>query len=70
MATRVRARTYGSIRLGTLVWLIIGLIITFDQGYWHVDKWSGEFFAHLVAAVVATVLWPISLFYGWSLYHR
>lgn len=70
MATRVRTRTYSSISLGTLIWLIIGLIVSINHGYWHIDKWDGHIFSSLLTALVATVLWPITLFYNWALYRR
>jgi hypothetical protein len=70
MAARVRTRTYSSVSLGTILWLVVGLIITIDQGYWHVDKWSGHFFSSLITALVATVLWPITIFFKWALYRR
>lgn len=70
MATRVRARTYSSVSLGTLLWLIVGLIITVDQGYWHIDRWDGHIFSSLLTAIVATILWPVTLFFKWALYRR
>ncbi|MGF7235600.1 MAG: hypothetical protein ACQSGP_11695 [Frankia sp.] len=70
MATGVRTRTYSSVSLGTILWLVVGLIITINQGYWHVDKWTHHFTASLITAIVATVLWPISLFFTWALHRR
>ncbi len=70
MATRVRTRTYSSVSLGTIIWLVIGLLITINQGYWHIDKWSNHFTSSLITAIVATVLWPISLFFTWVLHRR
>ncbi|ONH22261.1 hypothetical protein [Pseudofrankia asymbiotica] len=63
-------RTYTRASLGTILYLVIGLIITVNQGYWHVDKWDGHFFSSLLTALVATVLWPIALFYTFILTHR
>jgi hypothetical protein len=70
MTTRLRTRTYSSISVGTLLYLVIGLIVTISQGYWHVDQWDGHFFASLITAVVATILWPVSVFYTFALYRR
>jgi len=63
-------RTYTRTSIGTLLYLIIGLIITVNQGYWHADKWDGHFFGSLLTALVATVLWPVALFYTFILAHR
>lgn len=64
--TRVYTRT----SLGTIVYLIIGLIITISQGYWHIDKWDGHFMGSLLTAISAVLLWPIALFYTFILVHR
>jgi hypothetical protein len=63
-------RTYTRASIGTILYLVIGLIITVNQGYWHVDKWDGHFVGSLLTALVATVLWPIALFYTFILTHR
>jgi hypothetical protein len=70
MAARVGTRTYGTVSLGTIVYLIIGLIITIAQGYWKFTDWDGHTLSSLLTAVSATLLWPISIFYTFALYHR
>ncbi len=66
----VAVRSYTRASLATLVYLVIGLIITVNQGYWHVDRWDGHFWSSLLTALVATVLWPIALFYNFILTQR
>ncbi|OHV58787.1 hypothetical protein BCD48_41915 [Pseudofrankia sp. BMG5.36] len=66
----VAVRSYTRASLATLVYLVIGLIIAVNQGYWHVDRWDNHFASSLLTALVATVLWPISLFYNFILTER
>jgi hypothetical protein len=37
-----------------LVWLIIGVIVAFNEGYDHFDTWS-----QFATFLLAVVLWPI-----------
>jgi hypothetical protein len=60
-------RTYQRTTVGFLIYLVVGLIITVNQGYWHPDKWDGHFLSSLLTAIVATVLWPLALFYTFIL---
>jgi hypothetical protein len=60
-------RTYTRPSIGVLVYLIIGVIITVNQGYWHPDRWTGHFLSSLLTGVVATVLWPLAIFYTFIL---
>ncbi|MCK9899051.1 MULTISPECIES: hypothetical protein [Parafrankia] len=70
MATRVRTRTYSSISLGFLLYLAIGLIITISQDYWDVTDWDGATLRHFFTAVVATLGWPLAIFYTFGLAPR
>lgn len=64
--TRVYTRT----SLGTILYLVVGLVITISQGYWHVDRWDNHLVASLLTAIAATLLWPIALFYDFILTSR
>ncbi|WP_239310245.1 MULTISPECIES: hypothetical protein [unclassified Frankia] len=66
---RTRTRTYRGIFLGILLYLAIGLIVTF-QDYWHIQDWDHHVFPSLLTAFVATALWPISLFYTFTLHRQ
>ncbi|CUU55953.1 hypothetical protein CcI49_01365 [Frankia sp. CcI49] len=70
MATRVRTRTYGSVSLGFLLYLAIGLIVTISQDYWNVTDWDGATLRHFFTAVVATLAWPLAIFYSIGLTPR
>ncbi|WP_020572560.1 hypothetical protein [Parafrankia discariae] len=70
MATRVRTRAYSSVSLGFLVYLAIGLIITISQDYWDVTDWDGATLRHFFTAAVATLAWPLSIFYSFGLTPR
>jgi hypothetical protein len=63
-------RVYTRSSLGSILYLVIGLIITISQGYWHVDHWDGHFWSSLLTAVAATLLWPISIFFNFVLTRR
>ncbi|MBL7497222.1 hypothetical protein I6A84_32590 [Frankia sp. CNm7] len=63
-------RTYTRTSVGTLLYLVVGLIVTISQGYWHVDQWDNHFLSSLLTAVVATLLWPVALFYTFILTAR
>jgi hypothetical protein len=60
-------RTYKRSTVMALVYLVIGVIITVNQGYWHPDRWGGHFLSSLLTGVVASVLWPLALFYTFIL---
>jgi hypothetical protein len=63
-------RVYTRSSVGSLLYLIVGLVITISQDYWHVDHWDGHFWGSLLTAVAATLLWPISIFYTFILASR
>ena len=56
-------RTYTRTSVLGLLYLLIGVIVTVNKGYWHPDHWDGHFVSSLITAIVATVLWPLTLFY-------
>jgi hypothetical protein len=66
----VRTRTYTSVSLGFLIYLIIGLIVTISQGYWNVTDWDGHALSSFLTAAVATLAWPIAIFYNFILTAR
>lgn len=70
MAARVRTRTYSSISLGTLLYLIVGVVITASQHYWNFTDWDGHALSSFFTAVVATLLWPLAIFYTFALHTR
>ena len=70
MAAKVRTWTYSSVSLGFLIYLAVGLVITISQDYWDFTNWDGHVMASLLTAVIATVVWPISIFYSFVLVAR
>jgi hypothetical protein len=58
------------VSLGTVLYIVIGLIVTISQGYWHIDRWDGHILASLLTAIVATLAWPIAIFYNFILTRR
>ncbi|MCM3884032.1 hypothetical protein [Frankia sp. R82] len=69
MSTRVGTRT-SSISLGTLLYLVIGVIITASQDYWNFTDWDGHVLASFFTAAIATLLWPLAIFYHFILTPR
>jgi hypothetical protein len=69
MTTGVRARVY-NLNVVTFVYLVIGAVVAVMQDYWDVTSWDDHVVAHLLTALVATLLWPISLFYTFALFPR
>lgn len=63
-------RTYKRTTVAFLLYLVIGVIITVSQDYWHVDRWDGHILSSLITGIVASVLWPLSLFYTFILVGR
>jgi hypothetical protein len=55
--------TYRRSTVVVLIYMVIGALIAVNQGYWHADRWGGHFLSSLITALLATVLWPLSLFY-------
>ena len=58
MATRVRTgrtRSYTSVSLGFVIYIVIGLIIAISQDYWNVTDWDGHELRSLLTAFLATV---------------
>jgi hypothetical protein len=70
MTTRVRARTYSSVSLGTILYLIVGVVITASQHYWDFTSWDGHALRSFFTAVVAALLWPLAIFYTFALHTR
>jgi hypothetical protein len=60
-------RTYRRSTVAALMWIVIGVIVTVSQGYWHPDRWGAHFLSSLLTGVVASVLWPLALFYTFIL---
>ena len=63
MVTRFRTRSHNSVSLGFVLYIAIGLIIAVSQDYWNVTDWDGHELRSLLTAFLATVFWPISIFY-------
>jgi hypothetical protein len=63
MVTRFRTRSHNSVSLGFVAYIAIGLIIAISQDYWNLTDWDGHELRSLLTAFLATVFWPISIFY-------
>lgn len=70
MTTTVGSRIHGRISLGFLVYLVIGAIVAISQDYWNFTEWDGHELASFLTALMATLLWPIAIFYSIGLTPR
>jgi hypothetical protein len=70
MTTAVRSRVHAHVSLWFLVYLVIGFIVAISQGYWDFTEWDGHELGSFLTALVATLVWPISIFYTFALYAR
>lgn len=68
MTTAVRGRVH--INLLLLAYLVIGAIVAISQDYWDFTNWDGHELASFLTALMATLLWPIAIFYQISLTPR
>jgi hypothetical protein len=70
MAAKVHTWSYSTVSLGLLIYLAIGLVVSISQDYWDITNWDGHVVASLLTALVATIFWPISIFYSFILAER
>jgi hypothetical protein len=59
-----------SMSLGALLYLIVGVVVAINQGYWRFTDWDGHVVTSLLTALDATIFWPAALFYTFSLSPR
>jgi hypothetical protein len=65
MATALKEKI--NISLGLLIYLAIGAVVAISQNYWDFTNWDDHVLASFLTALMATLFWPVAIFYQFVL---